>query len=111
MTPLLAGQFAGELMLTIAGGVAAGLILEALRPRRESQSMSISNQRPRGGDSFFAGLLRLILSVAGGVLIAYLLARPLIQAGIAPRGMPTRLGLVIGGSALIWIILHLLRRR
>ena len=109
MHSLVSRELAGDLALTIAGGVVTGLILEMFRPRRNGGGALQQSQS--GGEGFLSGLLRLVLAVGGGVLIAYFLARPLIQAGIAPRGAATRLGLVVGGATVIWMLLFALRRR
>ena len=47
---------------------------------------------------------------AGGIAIAVLGGRMLIQAGILPQGLPTRLALLIGGTVVCWVIIASGRR-
>jgi hypothetical protein len=50
------------------------------------------------------------VAVAGGISIAVVGGRLLIQAGILPQGLPTRLALLVGGTVICWIIIASGRR-
>ena len=56
-------------------------------------------------------LIHLLLSISGGIAIAIMLGRHLIQAGIMPKGLGGRLILLVGGTALLWFMMLPLRRR
>lgn len=111
MPPLVGGEFAGELALTIVGGVAAGLILEMFRARGGAPAQNQYTAKEGRNGGFFSGLLLLALAVGGGVLLTLVIARPLIQAGIVPRSPLTRPVLVVGAAMLLWILLYAARRR
>lgn len=105
--------FVTELIVSIVGGVITALIL-GLFSRSPAPSVqaeqSIAGPRAPKRRSPFGDLVRLILAVVGGFLVAMFIGRPLIQAGILPRGIPTRLGLLIAGTVLCWLILSIGRR-
>lgn len=96
-----------ELVVSIVGGVATALILGALiGPAAEPAP-------PRQGrlGRFFGDLLHLLLAVGGGIVIALLLGRYLIQTGVMVKGLGGRLVLLAGGTALVWFLILPLRRR
>jgi hypothetical protein len=68
--------------------------------------------RPRGGAPVPSSATSFALSwpVAGWIAIAVLGGRMLIQAGILPQGLPTRLALLIGGTVACWVIIASGRR-
>lgn len=103
-------SFTQELALTILGGIATSLILELFRSRtRGGQNQTITSAR--SGDGFFRQFFRLVLAVAGGVFIALFVGRFLFQNGILERSVPMRVGLLIGGTMLCWLLLLAFRRR
>ena len=103
-----------ELLVSIVGGVVTAAIL-AMFSRSGKSGAAVetavpSAPAPRRG-SFFADLLRLVLAVAGGIAIALIGGRILIQMGVVPRGLPTRLGLLVLGTVICWMLLSIGRRR
>ncbi len=97
-----------ELVVSIIGGVATALILGALvRPAEPEQQRSSPSRVGR----FFGDLVHLLLAVGGGIALAMLLGRTLIQSGIMAKGLGGRLILLAGGTALIWFLILPLRRR
>ena len=106
-----------EIVASIIVGVVTGLILELFRRRdrssgSQSQSQSRAEaRRERRGDGILAQFVRLVLAVAGGVAIAVLGGRYLIQSGALPPGQPTRIGLLIVGTMVVWLLLLLARGR
>ncbi|MEM9358459.1 MAG: hypothetical protein AAGB04_19910 [Pseudomonadota bacterium] len=103
-----------ELVVSIVGGVITAMIL-GLFSRRESGSAHVqqpvaTSPEPRTR-SAFGDIVRLVLAVVGGFIIALLAGRMLIQAGVIPRGMPSRLGLMVVGTVLCWLLLSMGRRR
>ncbi len=109
MDEIFGGEIAGELVVSVLGGVLTAVILEVFRSRARGQTQS--QTPPRRRDGFFSGLARLVLAVIGGVLIALFLGRYLFQAEILERSPPTRLALLVGGTILCWALLLLFRRR
>jgi hypothetical protein len=55
--------------------------------------------------------MHLLLAVCGGIAIAMLLERNLIQTGIMPKGLGGRLVLLVGGTTLLWLVMLPLRSR
>ena len=106
--------FLNELIVSIVGGVITALILGMFSRKNNNAinaQQSVPVDAPRKGSSVFGDLFRLILAVAGGVAIAMIGGRILIQAGLIPRGLPSRLGLLIVGTVICWLILTIGRRR
>lgn len=105
-----------ELLISVFGGIITALVLEMMG-RGGSSRGQVSQSRaatPSGegrGESMIGGLIRVILAVAGGLAIAMLGGRMLIQAGIMPKGQGGRLILLVVGTALIWMLLSIARRR
>ncbi|MEM9030269.1 MAG: hypothetical protein AAGC70_18060 [Pseudomonadota bacterium] len=102
-----------ELIVSIVGGVATAIILAAFSGRRRAETPTAHQAQspaPRSR-SVFGDLLRLLVAVAGGIAIAMVGGRILIQSGVLPGGLPTRLGLMVGGTTLVWLLLVGLRRK
>lgn len=106
-----------ELIVSVVGGVLTAVILSMFSRGSRAGGSSVRadvtlrvppppRQRSAVGDFF-----RIIVSVIGGIAVAMVLGRILIQAGLLPRGLPTRLGLLIAGTALFWLLLSGIRRR
>ena len=102
-----------ELVVSVVGGVLTAAILAMFsrpgRARRNANKPDAPAPRRRAG-SFIGDLLRVIVAVAGGIAIAVLGGRMLIQAGILPQGLTTRLALLIGGTVVCWVIIASGRR-
>ena len=103
-----------ELVVSIVGGVITAIIL-GMFSRKNNEAVQVQQpvvdaREPRRSGAL-GDLIRLVLSVAGGFVIAMFVGRILIQAGIIPRGIPSRLGLMIAGTVLCWLILSIGRRR
>lgn len=96
-----------ELVVSIVGGVATALILGAL----VGGGSASRDTQARHGGTLFADLVHLLLAVAGGIAAMFFLGRMLIQAGILPKSLASRLGVLVAGTALSWLILLPLRRR
>jgi hypothetical protein len=102
-----------ELIVSVVGGVLTAAILATFsRPGRAGRQANAPAAPPprRRGRSFTGDLLRVIVAVAGGIAIAVVGGRLLIQAGILPQGLPTRLALLVGGTVICWIIIASGRR-
>ncbi len=103
-----------ELIVSIIGGVATAMIL-ALFTGRGGRNVQTAHQSPsareRRGRSMFGDLIRLIVAVCVGVAIALVGGRILINAGLLPRGLPSRLGLLVIATAVMWLLLTVGRRR
>ncbi|MGD9784333.1 MAG: hypothetical protein AB7E80_13180 [Hyphomicrobiaceae bacterium] len=98
-----------ELIVSIVGGVATALILAMMT--RGGGSTAAAERPANGKSRRFAGdFLQLILAVGGGIAFAMIGGRMLIQAGIVPKGLGTRLALLAGATTLIWFLLLPLRR-
>lgn len=104
-----------ELIISIVGGVATALILSIFTGRgRRADVPAHANrhtQVQRSGRSGFGDFIRIILSVVGGIAIALYGGRILFEAGLLEQGLPSRLGLLIAGTAICWLLLVSLRRR
>jgi len=101
-----------ELIVAIVGGVITAIILEFFgRPRQATDARMIAIQNPGRRESLVDQLVRLILAVAGGIAIALIGGRLLIQMDVLPRGVPTRIGLLVAGTVVCWLVLQLFRRR
>jgi hypothetical protein len=102
-----------ELARTVVGGVltAALLAIFTRGGRAQPRAEAAVRQAPsRRHSSFLGDLSRLIFAVAGGIAIAILGGRILIQAGVLPQGLNTRLGLLVAGTVLCWIVVASGRR-
>lgn len=103
--------FLNELVLTVIGGVVTGLILEMFRPRSRHPGGGSGDMGSNPRDTFIGQFVRLILAVLGGVAIAIIGGRILIQSGIAPKGLSTRLLLLVAGTVVCWLLLLVARKR
>lgn len=101
-----------ELVVSIIGGVITAFILERLGGGRSQARIEGSARHPatRGG-SLFGELIRILFAVGGGVAIAMIGGRMLIQAGIMPKGVGGRYALLVVGTILCWLLLAIGRRR
>lgn len=104
-----------ELVVSVVGGVLTALIL-AMVTRRSKAAPPIattapSHAAPRRSGGFFADFLRMVLAVLGGIAIAMIGGRMLIQAGVLPAGVPTRLGVLVAATMVLWLLLGALRSR
>lgn len=102
-----------ELIVAVVGGVMTAVILEIFSRNRSAvneQPVRVREPAPRR-DSIFGQLFRLVLAVVGGIAIAMIGGRMLIQMDVLPRGLPTRFGLLVAGTMLCWLVLLLFRRR
>ncbi|MEM8973762.1 MAG: hypothetical protein AAGD43_17015 [Pseudomonadota bacterium] len=103
-----------ELVVSIVGGVITAMIL-GLFSRKSRSSVQVQQPAAAAPDprkrSSFGDIVRLVLAVVGGFIIAVSVGRMLIQAGVIPRGMPSRLGLMVVGTILCWLLLSMGRRR
>ena len=98
-----------EILVSVVGGVATALILGVLvRPAPERATRS---GRARGGRSLIGDLVHLILAVAGGIAFALLFGRYAFQSGLMDKSLGARLLLLVGGTAISWLVLLPLRRR
>lgn len=104
-----------ELVISVIGGVLTAAILAMFS--RSPNSGTVASQQaslPATGPrrrSLLGDLFVLILAVSGGIAIAMIGGRILIQMGILPRGLPSRLGLLVAGTVLCWLVLGAGRRR
>lgn len=102
-----------ELIVSVVGGVLTAAILAMFSPQGRAGGQARVPAAPaprRRAGSFIVDLLRVVVAVAGGIAIAVLHGRVLIQAGILPQGLPTRLALLIGGTVVCWVIIASGRR-
>ena len=104
-----------ELIISVVGGVLTAMILAMFSRSGKSgtsasETVAAAAQAPRRR-SVFGDLFVLVLAVAGGIAIAMVGGRILIQMGLLPRGMPTRLGLLIVGTVVCWMFFSIGRRR
>ncbi len=104
-----------ELIVSVVGGVLTAMIL-ALFSRFGKpggavlgQTATAARSAPRG--RVFGDLVVLIVSVVAGIVIAMIGGRIMIQMGLLPRGLPTRLGLLVLGTVICWMLLSAGRRR
>ncbi len=119
-----------ELLLSIASGVIVAVILQVFRLGGRgnggmSQSMNTYNTaRPRRGGSFFGGLVRLVLAVAGGMALAYSAAPFILPRRFRDYGGGDRfdgfegisaytpmLILTVVGTIIVWMLLAAIMRR
>ncbi|MEO0730656.1 MAG: hypothetical protein AAFY64_09765, partial [Pseudomonadota bacterium] len=111
-----------ELFVSSVGGVITAVILAVFsgssrssRRVRRSRSEPVEAERtPRRRGGFVSGFfsfLRVLIAVTAGIAIAMVGGRWLIQNGVLPRGLPTRFGLLIGGTLVVWLLLGIFRRR
>ena len=103
-----------ELIISIVGGVITAIILGMFARKNTptaqiQQPVAMPRETKKGGT--FGDIVRLILAVIGGFAIALIAGRMLIQAGIIPRGIPSRLILMVVGTVFCWLILSVGRRR
>jgi hypothetical protein len=102
-----------ELIISIVGGVLTAAVL-ALFSRggraRTRSDVAIGQGKSRRRGSFFGDLFRLVFAVSGGIAIALLGGRVLIQSGLLPPGLGTRLGLLLAGTVFCWIVVASGRR-
>ncbi len=102
-----------ELVISVVGGVLTAAVLALFTRRGRGQTRSdvaVGQDQSRRRGSFFGDLFRLVFAVSGGIAIALLGGRVLIQAGILPPGLGTRLGLLVAGTVLCWIVVASGRR-
>lgn len=106
-----------ELVISVVGGVLTALILamftRGARGADRGGNVAINHQvapPPQRRSSAFGDTVRLILAVIGGVAFAMVVGRILIQAGIVPKGLPSRLVLLVVGTVLFWLVLSAGRR-
>ncbi|MEL6297558.1 MAG: hypothetical protein AAFQ45_03220 [Pseudomonadota bacterium] len=104
-----------ELVVSIVGGVLTAVILSmfARRPApAERPERRVRRERRRGGFlSGVFGFLRVLIAVSVGLVAAMAGARWLIQNGIIPRGLPSRLGVLVATTLVVWMLLGMFRRR
>lgn len=98
-----------ELIVSIVGGVATALIL-SMMSRGGGQSQQAPARSSSRGRSVVGDLFHILIAVACGIGIAMIGGRMLIQAGIMEKGIGGRLLLLVGGTALSWLLLLPLRR-
>lgn len=103
-----------ELAVTVVGGVLTAAVLALFagggRPSRPRAAVAAPEPPARRRGAFFGDLFRLVFAVAGGIAIAILGGRILIQAGVLPQGLGTRLGLLVAGTVFCWIVVASGRR-
>ena len=99
-----------ELIVSVVGGVLTAAILAVFSRSGREPDVPAAPAPRRRGRSFIGDLLRVVVAVAGGIAIAIVGGRLLIQAGILPQGLTTRLALLIGGTVVCWIIIASGRR-
>ena len=103
-----------ELIVSIVGGVVTAMIL-GIFSRNNNNAVQVqqpvATRREPRKSSALGDVFRLILAVVGGFVFAMFVGRILIQAGIIPRGIPSRLGLMVVGTVMCWLLLSLGRRR
>ena len=104
-----------ELIVSIVGGVLTALILSLFsggRTRGPQTAAAVpTDTTPHRHRSAVGDFFRMIIAVACGIAIAMIAGRMLIEAGLVPRGLTTRLVLLVAGTALCWLLLVGLRRR
>jgi len=105
-----------ELVISVFGGIITALVLEMMGrgggSRSEVGRSSVSaGGHGSSGDSMLGGVIRVVLAVAGGLAIAMLGGRMLIQAGIMPKGQGGRLVLLVVGTVVVWLLLAVAKRR
>jgi len=100
-----------ELIVTVVGGIVTALILERFRGGAASATVDTAprqSQQVRRGPSLFGQLVRIMLAVAGGYLVMKFGGKVLIrEMEVLPRGMPSRLGLLVAGTMVCWMFLSL----
>jgi hypothetical protein len=94
-----------ELVVSIVGCIATALILNAMVRSAPIEARSVRRR------SLLGNLMHLLLAVCGGIAIAMLLERNLIQTGIMPKGLGGRLVLLVGGTTLLWLVMLPLRSK
>ena len=103
-----------ELIVSVAGGVLTAIVL-GMFTRRTAPPVPSATVRPArrrsGFVTGFFGFLRVLIAVATGFALAITGGRWLIQNGLLPRGLPTRFGLLIAGTLIVWMMLGIFRRR
>ncbi|MEO1694697.1 MAG: hypothetical protein AAFR55_05620 [Pseudomonadota bacterium] len=116
-----------ELFVSVMGGIITAIVLAAFTRRRASepavpheapltrreaarQQRSVAPRRS-GFVTGFLGFVRVTIAVTAGIAIAMVGGRWLIQNGILPRGLPTRFGVLIVATAVVWLLLGVFRRR
>lgn len=127
-----------ELIVSVVGGVVTAIILESFRggqrsdkaPTNDTPAVAVGpkgrplplpkhngrgRQEQRQGRSrigaFFSGLLRVILAVCGGLLVATLGFRMAIAAELIERGPAMRMAFFIAGTIVFWVLLLVVRGR
>lgn len=102
-----------ELVISVAGGVLTAAALAVFSRGSAARTRADAPVRQKDGPrrgSFIGDLFRVVFAVAGGIAIAILGGRVLIQAGVLPQGLGTRLGLLVAGTVLCWIVVARGRR-
>ena len=107
-----------ELIVSVVGGVLTAVILAmfsrgARGADRGHGNIAINHQSappPARRPSMIGDTIRLVLAVIGGVAFSMVVGRILIQAGIVPKGLPSRLVLLVIGTVVFWLALSVGRR-
>lgn len=84
-------------------GVAASIAAGAKRAK--------APKRPGRIAAFFAGLVRVVLALCGGLLVATLGFRMAIAADLIERAPLMRLAFFVAGTAVFWVLLLIVRGR
>ena len=115
-----------ELLLSIVSGVVVAVILQVFRFGRSSseavprQSMGDHAAPTRRSSSFFGGLFRFILAVAGGIGLAYSVAPFILRRRYRDFGgdgfdglaaAAPMLVLTVVATIIVWALLSALTRR
>ena len=105
-----------EVVVSVVGGVLTAIVLGIFTRRKPRQDVDTAQLRaedrpkPSRVGSAFSSLLQMILAVGGGVAFAMLGGRWLFQSGILERSLPMRMGLLVGATTIIWLMLSAMRK-
>jgi len=103
-----------ELVVSIVGGVLTAVVLSIFARKPAPTPAAAPARQPRRRSGFFSGLLgflRVLIAVTAGCAIAITGGRWMIETGMLSRGLPTRFGLLVGGTLVVWMMLGAFRRR